>query len=759
MTHLELYKRLQSSITLKLLSAFLIVIVLSLLALFFTLATLNNTQQVQQRLTKQALPLLSVSQNLSKLINEHTLLLERVSIVNADNKSLIMTIEQNEKTIQQRVAKLKKLVRDEFNLEKIETKLTEIITASDRLEILVVEKYPEKNKSVKNASNNVKQSVNIIRREFQRFKITTQNFDANLQKTKVSIEDKLTAINEVTGQYNQYISKEELERLKRNYISSVKKITQQLLQIKNSKLRKKLAIETNALFKQAIERNGFFSYALSLRIINDQITEIIQLNRAKEKEINSLLGQLLDETSRKADRNLNKFDSIIVRNITFVILSMVAMVLLSGATLYFYIIPKITGRLNQLAESTKHVSSGQYDIDINTSGTDEIAEMAQALNGFKQSLIAKEKADQIVKDREIRLKNIIDNAVDGLITMNDKGVIESFNTACETIFGYREEEVIGQNVKILMPASFKDKHDDFLENYHNTGQKKIIGSGQEVKGRKKDGTLFPLDLSVSEVNIPDRKLYSGIVRDITERKLAEDKILRSNVELERFAYVASHDMQEPLRMVASSCELVQRRYHDKIDETGQEFLGYAVDGAKRMQRLIEDILAFSRIENETAEFSEVNITKVLDEILIDLDTLIMEKNAKIISKDLPAITTHPTYFKMLLQNLIQNGIKFNLSPEPLIKIEYQARINHHKFSIIDNGIGIAEKDRDKVFQVFKQLNRKNEFPGSGIGLSMVKKIVELHNGKIWVEDNQNQQEGTTISFKIPYVSSSENQTQ
>jgi len=751
--------RVQSSITLKLLMTFLVVILLSLAVLVFTLATLTNTQTVQERLTKQALPLLSASQELSKSINDYTILVERVSIANVSNTDLINAIEQQEKLIYESLSKLKKFVKDEVNSDTIEAQLTKILAGSNELQTLIFSKYPEQTKFVKNASNAILQSVRNIRRELQRFRIISKTTDVNTQRVMVSIEDQLTNINEAKGQYNQNMNKAELERLKTSYILAIKKITQQLLLLKNSNLRKSLANETNLLFEQSTQKNGFFSHAFSLIESHGFVETIIQQNSDREKEINSHLVQLLDKSSRNADIELKKFHTIIDHSIILVVAAMVAMVLLSGAALYFYIIPKITRRLNLLANSTRLVSSGHYDIEINTSGTDEISEMAQALDGFKHSLVAKRKADKNLKDREIRLQNIIDNAVDGLITINNKGLIESFNAACEDIFGYSAKEVVGKNVSMLMPLPHQEKHDEYINNYKVTGQKKILGIGREVVGRRKNGSTFPLDISVSKVSLVDGIIYSGIVRDITEQKkrseelnLSVEELTRSNKDLERFAHAASHDLQEPLRMVASSCDLLERRYSDKLDDLGREFLGYAKDGAKRMQHLIGDILQFSRLETNRLEFEMIDLNETLKHIHVDLKQIIEERNVKIISDELPQLRTQSTYIKMVMQNLIHNAIKFNKSERPTITITHKQGNGFHKLSFSDNGIGIHPQHKNKIFDMFTQLNRKDEFPGSGIGLSVVRKIIEMHKGKIWVEDNHDGTSGTTISFQIPFVS-------
>ncbi len=202
-----------------------------------------------------------------------------------------------------------------------------------------------------------------------------------------------------------------------------------------------------------------------------------------------------------------------------------------------------------------------------------------------------------LSESEIRMRNIIEHAVDGLITIDEKGYIQSFNPACKHIFGYEAAEVIGCNISMLMPDPYQSAHDGYLKNYRNTGVARVIGIGREVEGKRKDGSVFPLDLSVSEVWIGEKRLFSGIVRDITSRRKADterDQLIAeladSNVELERFAYVASHDLQEPLRMIRNFSELLENRYSAALEDDARKYLSISCDAAARMQTLIDDLL-------------------------------------------------------------------------------------------------------------------------------------------------------------------------
>lgn len=360
-------------------------------------------------------------------------------------------------------------------------------------------------------------------------------------------------------------------------------------------------------------------------------------------------------------------------------------------------------------------------------------------------------ANDMTQDYQYKTKllsNIIDNTVDGLITIDGKGTIETFNKACEKIFGYKADEVIGENVKMLMPEPYHSEHDGYLKNYRDTGKKKIIGLGREFEGQRKNGTVFPLDVSVSEINIQDRKLYSGIIRDITERKMAEDEIIRSNEELERFAYVASHDLQEPLRMVTNFTGLLEKRYGDQLDEQAKEYIGFAFSSAKRMQDLVNDLLEYARIGQEAENFKEVDIKQVIELVEENLKDSIDSSNAAITHEDLPIVHVNPMRLMRVIQNLVGNGIKYQAEGvNPEIHISAEEKNNAWLISIKDNGIGMKPEYCEKIFEPFKRLHAKNEYVGTGMGLAICRKIIEGFDGTIWAESEQGK--GSAFYFTIP----------
>jgi PAS domain S-box-containing protein len=274
--------------------------------------------------------------------------------------------------------------------------------------------------------------------------------------------------------------------------------------------------------------------------------------------------------------------------------------------------------------------------------------------------------------------------------------------------------------------------------------------------RRDDGAIRWVDARAKvffdQSGQPSRML--GINVDITERKQAEkelamraEELARSNADLQQFAYVASHDLQEPLRMVASYTQLLGKRYRGKLDADADDFIAFAVDGAHRMQVLINDLLAYSRVGTRGKEFAFTNCQSVLETVLVSLKIAIEEAHAVISHDPLPTIPVDQTQMSQVFQNLIGNALKFH-GPEPVrIHVSAQQEAGEWRFSVRDNGIGIDPHDADRIFVIFQRLHAGHEYPGTGIGLAITKKIVERHGGRIWVVSEPGK--GSTFTFTIP----------
>lgn len=383
--------------------------------------------------------------------------------------------------------------------------------------------------------------------------------------------------------------------------------------------------------------------------------------------------------------------------------------------------------------------------------------------GITHLIRRREVVEELVISRTARLieseeKNraVVENAVDGLLTFDEYGTVESFNRAAENIFGYSADEVLGENIKILEPESHHEEQDSYLKYYRDTGIKKNIATGHRIKGKRKDGSVFPIDLSISEMVLGKTRKLSCIVRDITDRVALEkeresfiEKLTDSNEELARFAFVCSHDLQEPLRMVRSFSEMLQEHLADSLkdDAKGQKYFNFVTDGAARAQTLITDILAYSSISNDTQALETVNLTSIINVIKNDLLAGESNKKGVITFDPLPVLQGNKTQLFQLFQNLISNGLKYQ-KPDatPLVHIGVEDSDSHWLFTFKDNGIGMEERHLTKIFEVFQRLHGRTKYAGTGVGLSICKKVVERHGGTIWVESEKNI--GSTFYVKL-----------
>jgi len=271
---------------------------------------------------------------------------------------------------------------------------------------------------------------------------------------------------------------------------------------------------------------------------------------------------------------------------------------------------------------------------------------------------------------------------------------------------------------------------------------------------KIDGTEFPATILLIRFECAGETILQATVRDITLEKRTEEEsrqllaeLDRSNKELEQFAYVASHDLQEPLRMVSSYTQLLARRYKGRLDADADDFIAYAVDGAYRMQRLINDLLAYSRVGTRGKEFEPTDCSVFFDQALANLKVTIEESGAVVDRGPLPTVMADKLQIGQLLQNLIGNAIKYHGDEPPRVHVSAEQKGNEWVFSVRDNGIGIDPQFAERIFVIFQRLHNREEYPGTGIGLAICKKIVERHGGRIWVESQVGS--GATFYFTIP----------
>jgi PAS domain S-box-containing protein len=377
--------------------------------------------------------------------------------------------------------------------------------------------------------------------------------------------------------------------------------------------------------------------------------------------------------------------------------------------------------------------------------TDDDARMATAFAHLASIALVQKRTEEDVRRSEEYFRLLTDNAPDIISILEADRTIRYVSRSIEQVLGYKQEDLIGKHYSEFF-------HPDDLPDVMKTFDQLIKEPGfilfLQARRRHKDGSWHIIEMMAN--NLIDNPAINGVVvnsRDITERKKIELELKRSNEDLKQFASAASHDLQEPLRGIEGFMRILEKRYKGKLDEKADEYIDYVVDDVKRMQMLINDLLAYSRVSSTEKVFSTANCSVVLEQALNNLRSAIEESGAEVTYDLLPAVMGDEAQLSRLFQNLIGNAVKFR-SREPL-KVHISARREDGDwlFSIRDTGIGIDPQQAERIFVIFQRLHTRQEYPGTGVGLAICKRIVERHGGRIWVESEPGK--GTTFYFTIP----------
>ncbi len=363
------------------------------------------------------------------------------------------------------------------------------------------------------------------------------------------------------------------------------------------------------------------------------------------------------------------------------------------------------------------------------------------------------------KKAELHAVAIFDNATDGIITIDKRGAVTRINPAAETMFGYAADDILGENVKLLMPPSVRDRHDGYLDNYLRTGKKTFIGTRREIVAVRNDGSAVTLELAVSESHSGDTITFTGIFRDISDRKQAEaalrhshEELSRSNAELERIAYVSAHDLREPIRALASCTQMLKRRVGAELDDASRELMDHIVDAARRMSDLVDDLRSFIELGRRECKLRSVDAGAAWASVVNDLKVEIERIGARVTAEALPVVRADEKMLKQMLTHLIANAIRHRCPDRP-VTIHCRARKHegNWEFLISDTGPGIPAKFHQEIFVFFKRLHNDPLISGNGVGLALCKNIVDKHGGRIWVESEIGA--GTTVIFTLSAIGS------
>ncbi len=476
---------------------------------------------------------------------------------------------------------------------------------------------------------------------------------------------------------------------------------------------------------------------------------------------------------------------------------------------YHYMDKKLIqeGTLQIYEAPVQYADGSRRTVIFNKSVFNDLDGKLAGLTGVMVDITQRKKAEESLHESEKRLNDILNHLPDATFAINCEGMVIFWNKALEDMLQVKADDMIGKvNYEYSIPF-YGDRRpilidlilktdDEFLNSqYYNIkrdkhaimaettisnffGNEDMILWGKASPLYDEEGKMMgaiesmrditemrkaELELQKYHENLEEQveerteelektneKLKSAIAKhEEAEIKMSElvVELKRSNKDLEQFAYVASHDLQEPLRMVSSFTQLIERKYRDKLDEDANEYIWYVVDGAKRMQSLINDLLSYSRVTTKVKDFTKINLNETVDEAIFNLEIAIEENNAIVVVDSLPPIYGDSSQMVQLFQNIIGNAIKYRSEKIPEIHISASEGDQEWIFKIEDNGIGIQPEYNERIFQIFQRLHGSHAYSGTGIGLAICKKIVELHGGSIWV--NSKPGEGSIFYFTIP----------
>ena len=334
-------------------------------------------------------------------------------------------------------------------------------------------------------------------------------------------------------------------------------------------------------------------------------------------------------------------------------------------------------------------------------------------------------------------------------------MITDWNSKAESTFGWQRNEIIGRTWQdTIIPTQHRESHKLGLAHFAESGVGPILNKRVEMTALQFGGHVIPVEVAVFPIHGANSYSFCGFVRDISGRKALDEglarlneELRRSNTELQQFAYIAAHDLREPLRTIASYTALLAKQFSSYLDADTKENVAFVISATKRMQQLIDDLLTYSRIHTHAKGSRPTDCTELIEKVLGSLQTAMEETGARITYADLPVISADSSQFEQVFTNLITNALKFRSAEAPTVHITAQSQQGSWLFAFRDNGIGLEMEYGERIFQMFQRLHTMDEYPGTGIGLALCRRIIERHGGRIWVESELGR--GSTFFFTVP----------
>jgi PAS domain S-box-containing protein len=358
------------------------------------------------------------------------------------------------------------------------------------------------------------------------------------------------------------------------------------------------------------------------------------------------------------------------------------------------------------------------------------------------------------KQLEARFRATVESAPTAMVMIDQAGTIVLVNAELERLFDYGRGELLRQKIEALIPERFRAGHPALRTQYFAAPEARRMGQGRDLFGLRKDGTEFPIEIGLNPVTTDQGSFVLAAIIDITERtrqaaalRQANEALERSNIELQRFASVASHDLQTPMRSIASFVELLDATYSDKLDAQAKDWIRRTLESIRQLQALIRDLLEYSRVDSRAHPFEPLPLRQAFDQAVTLLEASIREANAAVTCSELPTVMGDRSQLVQLMLNLIGNGIKYRASDPPRVHVSSERVGGEWVICVRDNGIGIAARHHERIFGIFKRLHDQREYPGSGIGLAVCRRVVHRHDGRIWVESEPGH--GSRFYFTIP----------